>query len=100
MVGVSRNTIRFIEAGQFNPTAKPVLILFLALNKKFEELFDVLGGYDGIDTGTLMMGISLVLGFVASLWSEELIAYIILIGVVVGLGFILYGQFKYNGGFF
>ena len=46
------------------------------------------------------MGISLVLGFVASLWSEELIAYIILIGVVVGLGFILYGQFKYNGGFF
>ena len=53
-----------------------------------------------VGTGTIIMGISLVLGFVASLWSEELIAYIILIGVVVGLGFILYGQFKYNGGFF
>ena len=100
MVGVSRNTIRFIEAEQFNLTAKPALILFLALDKKFEELFDVLGGYDGIDTGTLIMGISLVLGFAASLWSEELITYIILIGVVVGLGFILYGQFKYNGGIF
>ena len=53
-----------------------------------------------VGTGTLIMGISLVLGFIASLWSEEMITYIILIGVLVGLGFILYGQFKYNGGFF
>ena len=53
-----------------------------------------------VGTGTLIMGISLVLGFIASLWSEEMITYIILIGVVVGLGFILYGQFKYNGGIF
>ena len=53
-----------------------------------------------VGTGTLIMGISLVLGFIASLWSEEMIADIILIGVVVGLGFILYGQFKYNGGIF
>ena len=53
-----------------------------------------------VGTGTLIMGISLVLGFIASLWSEEMITYIILIGVVGGLGFILHGQFKYNGGIF
>ena len=53
-----------------------------------------------VGTGTLVMGISLVLGFIASLWSEEMITYIILIGVAVGLGFILYGQFKYNKGIF
>ena len=39
MVGVSRNTISFIETGQFNPTAKLTLILCIALDKKFEELF-------------------------------------------------------------
>ena len=39
MVGVSRNTISSIETGQFNPTAKLALILCMALDKKFEELF-------------------------------------------------------------
>lgn len=39
MVGVSRNTISSIEVGQFNPTAKLALILCIALDKKFEELF-------------------------------------------------------------
>lgn len=39
MVGVSRNTISSIETGQFNPTAKLALLLCLALDKKFEELF-------------------------------------------------------------
>ena len=39
MVGVSRNTIRSNETGQFNPTAKLALILCIALDKKFEELF-------------------------------------------------------------
>ena len=39
MVGVSRNTISSIETGQFNPTAKLSLILCIALDKKFEELF-------------------------------------------------------------
>lgn len=38
-VGVSRNTISSIETGQFNPTAKLALILCIALDKKFEELF-------------------------------------------------------------
>lgn len=39
MVGVSRNTISSIETGQFNPTAKLALILCIALDKKFEDLF-------------------------------------------------------------
>ena len=39
MVGVSRNTISSIETGQFNPTAKLALLLCIALDKKFEELF-------------------------------------------------------------
>ncbi|QQQ87646.1 MULTISPECIES: helix-turn-helix transcriptional regulator [Peptostreptococcales] len=39
MIGVSRNTISSIETGQFNPTAKLALILCIALDKKFEELF-------------------------------------------------------------
>ena len=39
LVGVSRNTISSIETRQFNPTAKLALILCIALDKKFEELF-------------------------------------------------------------
>ena len=39
LVGVSRNTISSIETGQFNPTAKLALILCIALDKSFEELF-------------------------------------------------------------
>ena len=39
LVGVSRNTISSIERGEFNPTAKLALILCIALDKKFEELF-------------------------------------------------------------
>ena len=38
-VGVSRNTISSIETGQFNPTAKLALILCIALDQKFEDLF-------------------------------------------------------------
>jgi putative transcriptional regulator len=39
MVGVSRNTISSIETGQFCPTAKLALVLCVALDKKFEDLF-------------------------------------------------------------
>ena len=39
LVGVSRNTISSIETGQFNPTAKLALLLCIALEKSFEELF-------------------------------------------------------------
>ena len=39
MVGVSRNTISSIETGQFCPTAKLALIICIALEKKFEDVF-------------------------------------------------------------
>lgn len=39
MVGVSRNTISSIETGQFCPTAKLALVICIALDKKFEEIF-------------------------------------------------------------
>ena len=38
-VGVSRNTISSIETGQFTPTARLALVICIALDKKFEELF-------------------------------------------------------------
>ena len=41
MVGVSRNTISSIETVQFNPTAKLALIISIALEKKFEDIFYV-----------------------------------------------------------
>jgi len=39
MSGVSRITISSIETGQFNPTAKLALLLCIALEQKFEDLF-------------------------------------------------------------
>ena len=39
MVGTTRQTIISIEKGTFSPTAKLALLLCIALNKKFEELF-------------------------------------------------------------
>lgn len=39
LVGVSRQTISSIETGQFNPTAKLALLLCIALDWKFEDLF-------------------------------------------------------------
>ena len=39
LVGVSRNTISSIETGQYQPTAKLALLICVALDKKFEELF-------------------------------------------------------------
>lgn len=39
MVGVSRNTISSLETGQYQPTAKLALILAIALDKKFEDVF-------------------------------------------------------------
>lgn len=39
LIGVSRNTISSIETGKFIPTAKLALILCIALDMKFEDLF-------------------------------------------------------------
>lgn len=39
MVGVSRNSISSIETGQYCPTAKLALLLCIALDVKFEDIF-------------------------------------------------------------
>lgn len=39
MVGVSRQTISSIENNQFCPSAKLALLLCIALDKRFEDLF-------------------------------------------------------------
>lgn len=39
LIGVSRNTISSIERLQFTPTADTALIICIALDKKFEEVF-------------------------------------------------------------
>ena len=38
-VGISRNTISSIETLQYVPTAKLAMLLCVALDKKFEEIF-------------------------------------------------------------
>ena len=53
-----------------------------------------------VGTGTLIIGISLVLRFIVSFWSEKIMGFVILPAVVVGLCFMLYGQIKYNKGIF
>ncbi|BCZ46626.1 transcriptional regulator [Clostridium gelidum] len=39
LVSVSRQTISSIETGQFCPSAKLALLICIALDKEFEELF-------------------------------------------------------------
>ena len=38
-IGVSRNTVSSIETGQYSPSAKLALVICVALDKKFEEVF-------------------------------------------------------------
>ena len=53
-----------------------------------------------VGAGTLIIGVSLVIAFLATFWKEELVAFILLPAIVVGLALILYAQFKYNRGIF
>ena len=53
-----------------------------------------------VGTGTLIMGISLVLAYIAAFWNESMMPYIVFPAVIIGLPFILYGQIKYNHGIF
>lgn len=53
-----------------------------------------------VGTGTLIIGVSFVLGFIIAFWSEAIMGFIILSAVIIGLAFILYGQIKYNKGIF
>ena len=49
-----------------------------------------------VGTGTLIIGVSLIAAFVTTFWSEEAMSFIVIPALVIGLGFILYAQFKYN----
>lgn len=53
-----------------------------------------------VGTGSLIIGIAIIIAYVVSFWSETVITFIILPAFIVGLGFILYGQIKYNRGIF
>jgi hypothetical protein len=53
-----------------------------------------------VGTGTRIMGISLVLAYIAAFWNESMMPYIVFPAVIIGLVFILYGQIKYNHGIF
>ena len=53
-----------------------------------------------IGTGTLIIGVSLIAAFVTAFWSEKAMSFIVIPALVIGLGFILYAQFKYNKGIF
>lgn len=53
-----------------------------------------------VGTGTLIIGAAIALSSLTAFWNETLGALLILPAVIIGFGFILYGQFKYNGGLF
>ena len=54
-----------------------------------------------VGCGTLIIGVSCIITAVLQmLFSREAFYYITVIGCVIGLGFILYGQLKYNHGIF
>ena len=53
-----------------------------------------------VGTGTLIIGASLIAAFVTAFWSETAVSFIVIPALVIGLGFILYAQFKYNKGIF
>jgi hypothetical protein len=54
-----------------------------------------------VGCGTLIMGISFIAtAILQMIFKSESLYYIVAFGIVIGLAFILYGQFKYNRGIF
>lgn len=53
-----------------------------------------------VGTGTVVIGVSLILAYLVTFWNEAAIDYIVIPAMVIGLAFILYGQIKYNHGIF
>ena len=54
-----------------------------------------------IGTGTLIMGFGLILtGVLELIFELDALDFIGLAAFAIGIGFILYGQIKYNGGIF
>ena len=83
----------------------------LILSTFFSELSVMFGtGANAISLGfssfvgfifyAFIIGIALIISFVTTFWNELIMPFILLPAVVVGLAFMLYGQFKYNKGLF
>ena len=54
-----------------------------------------------VGTGTLIVGISIIISNVLyMIFENEALLSITLVGVIIGLAFMLYGQFRYNKGIF
>lgn len=53
-----------------------------------------------VGTGTLIIGVCFVAAYFISFRNKAIMAFIIILGIVVGLAFMLYGQMKYNKGIF
>ncbi len=54
-----------------------------------------------VGIGTLSIGVSIIIGFFLQLAElSELMAVVMILGIVIGIGCILYAQFKYNKGIF
>ena len=53
-----------------------------------------------VGAGTLIIGASLVVAYIATFWNRDIIDFIVIPALVVGLCFILYAQIKYNRGIF
>lgn len=53
-----------------------------------------------VGTGTLVIGVSLILSYLVTFRNADAIDHIVLPALVIGLAFILYGQIKYNHGIF
>ena len=53
-----------------------------------------------VGTGTLIIGAAHALAYFITFWNEEMVEFIVLPALAVGLAFILYGQIKYNHGIF
>lgn len=69
-------------------------------NRRKVKEEDVLKYGRAVGTGTLIIGVSLIAAFVTVFWSEKAMYFIVIPALVIGLGFILYAQFKYNKGIF
>ena len=69
-------------------------------NRRKVKEEDVLKYGKVVGTGTLVIGVSLILSYLVTFRNADAIDYIVLLALVIGLAFILYGQIKYNHGIF
>ena len=52
-----------------------------------------------VGMGTLIIGLFMIAAFIVSLFTDsDVTGYVMIPGFVIGLGIILYGQFRYNKG--